>query len=213
MAITNDKIMKIVNISFYLYVAFMLLDFIHHICVILKITEPSLSGGFAAKRVVMTLALVVMWCCFRSLLNKSERFLRNSSMLLIIGKIASLATWYWSVAATNKWIDNGADPTYDFPVYILYSTLAMVVMIISLVIGIRLFRHYHGELRRLGLALILSFAMSIFTNISLSLYVMVAGADSTNVTFHSIIISVGNTVFLLYVAYTLRKACIWLQNR
>lgn len=213
MAITNDKIMKIVNNSYYLYVAFILLDFIHNICVILKITEPSLSGGFAAKRVVMTLALVVMWCCFRSLLNKSEQFLRNSSMLLIIGKIASLATWYWSVAATNKWIDNGADPTYDFPVYILYSTLAMVVMIISFVIGIRLFRHYHGELRRLGLALILSFAMSIFTNISLSLYVMVAGADSTNVTFHSIIISVGNTVFLLYVAYTLRKACIWLQNR
>lgn len=213
MAITNDKTMKIVNNSFYLYVAFMLLDFIHEICVILKITEPSLSGGFAAKRVVMTAALVVMWCCFRSLLNKSEQFLRNSSMLLIIGKIASLATWYWSVAATNKWIDNGADPTYDFPVYILYSTLAMVVMIISLVIGIRLFRHYHGELYRLGLALILSFAMSIFTNISLSLYVMVAGADSTNVTFHSIIISVGNTVFLLYVAYTLRKACIWLQNR
>lgn len=205
--------MKIVNNSYYLYVAFILLDFIHNICVILKITEPSLSGGFAAKRVVMTLALVVMWCCFRSLLNKSEQFLRNSSMLLIIGKIASLATWYWSVAATNKWIDNGADPTYDFPVYILYSTLAMVVMIISLVIGIRLFRHYHGELYRLGLALILSFAMSIFTNISLSLYVMVAGADSTNVTFHSIIISVGNTVFLLYVAYTLRKACIWLQNR
>lgn len=213
MAITNDKTMKIVNNSYYLYVAFVLLDFIHHICVILKITEPSLSGGFAAKRVVMTAALVVMWCCFRSLLDESERFLRNSSMLLIIGKIASLATWYWSVAATNKWIDNGADPTYDFPVYILYSTLAMVVMIISLVIGIRLFRHYHGELRRLGLALILSFAMSIFTNISLSLYVMVAGADSTNVTFHSIIISVGNTVFLLYVAYTLRKACIWLQNR
>lgn len=213
MAITNDKTMKIVNNSFYLYVAFMLLDFIHHICVILKITEPSLSDAFAAKRVVMTAALVVMWCCFRSLLDESERFLRNSSMLLIIGKIASLATWYWSVAATNKWIDNGADPTYDFPVYILYSTLAMVVMIISFVIGIRLFRHYHGELRRLGLALILSFAMSIFTNISLSLYVMVAGADSTNVTFHSIIISVGNTVFLLYVAYTLRKACIWLQNR
>ena len=205
--------MKIVNNSFYLYVAFMLLDFIHWICVILKITEPSLSAGSAAKRVVMTLVLVVMWCCFRSLLDKSEQFLRNSSMLLIIGKIASLATWYWSVATTNKWIDNGADPTYDFPVYILYSTLAMVVMIISLVIGIRLFRHYHGELRRLGLALILSFAMSIFTNISLSLYVMVAGADSTNVTFNSIIISVGNTVFLLYVAYTLRKACIWLQNR
>ena len=205
--------MKIVNNSYYLYVAFVLLDFIHHICVILKITEPSLSDAFAAKRVVMTAALVVMWCCFRSLLDESERFLRNSSMLLIIGKIASLATWYWSVAATNKWIDNGADPTYDFPVYILYSTLAMVVMIISLVIGIRLFRHYHGELRRLGLALILSFAMSIFTNISLSLYVMVAGADSTNVTFNSIIISVGNTVFLLYVAYTLRKACIWLQSR
>lgn len=213
MVITNDKTMKIVNNSFYLYVAFMLLDFIHWICVILKITEPSLSAGSAAKRVVMTLVLVVMWCCFRSLLDKSEQFLRNSSMLLIIGKIASLATWYWSVATTNKWIDNGADPTYDFPVYILYSTLAMVVMIISLVIGIRLFRHYHGELRRLGLALILSFAMSIFTNISLSLYVMVAGADSTNVTFNSIIISVGNTVFLLYVAYTLRKACIWLQNR
>lgn len=71
MAITNDKTMKIVNNSFYLYVAFMLLDFIHGICVILKITEPYLSGGFAAKRVVMTLALVVMWCCFRSLLNKS----------------------------------------------------------------------------------------------------------------------------------------------
>ena len=134
-------------------------------------------------------------------------------MLLIIGKIASLATWYWSVATTNKWIDNGADPTYDFPVYILYSTLAMVVMIISFVIGIRLFRHYHGELRRLGLALILSFAMSIFTNIAQSLYVMVAGADSMNVTFNSIIIFVGNTVFLLYVAYTLRKACIWLQSR
>ena len=213
MVITNDKTMKIVNNSFYLYVAFMLLDFIHEICVILKITEPSLSGGFAAKRVVMTLALVVMWCCFRSLLDKSERFLRNSSMLLIIGKIASLATWYWSVATTNKWIDNGADPIYDFPVYILYSTLAMVVMIISFVIGIRLFRHYHGELRRLGLALILSFAMSIFTNIAQSLYVMVAGADSTFVTFVSIINSVGNTVFLLYVAYTLRRACIWLQSR
>ena len=50
MAITNDKTMKIVNNSFYLYVAFMLLDFIHEICVILKITEPSLSAGFAAKR-------------------------------------------------------------------------------------------------------------------------------------------------------------------
>lgn len=205
--------MKIVNNSYYLYVAFVLLDFIHHICVILKITEPSLSDAFAAKRVVMTAALVVMWYCFRSLLDESERFLRNSSLLLIIGKIACLATWYWNVATTNKWFDNGADPTYDFPVYILYSTLAMVVMIISFVIGIRLYRHYHGELRRLGLALILSFAMSIFTNISLSLYVMVAGADSTNVTFHSIITSVGTTVFLLYVAYTLRKACIWLQNR
>ena len=213
MVIPNDKTMKIVNNSFYLYVAFMLLDFIHWICVILKITEPSLSGGFAVKRVVMTLALVVMWCCFRSLLNKSERFLRNSSMLLIIGKIASLATWYWSVATTNKWIDNGADPTYDFPVYILYSTLAMVVMIISFVIGIRLFRHYHGELRRLGLALTLNFVVGISSNIAQSLYVMVAGADSMNVTFNSIIIFVGNTVFLLYVAYTLRKACIWLQSR
>lgn len=213
MAITNDKTMKIVNNSFYLYVAFMLLDFIHEICVILKITEPYLSAGFAAKRVVMTLALVVMWCCFRSLLNKSERFLRNSSMLLIIGKISSLATWYWSVAATNKWIDNGADPTYDFPVYILYSTLAMVVMIISFVIGIRLFRHYHGELYRLGIALTLNFVVGISSNIAQSLYVMVAGADSTFVTFVSIINSVGNTVFLLYVAYTLRKACIWLQSR
>lgn len=205
--------MKIVNNSFYLYVAFMLLDFIHEICVILKITEPSLSAGFAAKRVVMTLALVVMWCCFRSLLNKSERFLRNSSMLLIIGKIASLATWYWSVATTNKWIDNGADPTYEFPVYILYSTLAMVVMIISLVIGIRLYRHYHGEMRRLGVALTLSFAVNLAINIAQSLYVMVAGADSTFVTVNGIITSVGNTVFLLYVAYTLRKACIWLQSR
>ena len=172
-----------------------------------------MSGGFVVKRVVMTLALVVIWYCFRSLLDKSERFLRNSSMLLIIGQIASLATWFWSVATTNGWFNNGADPTFESPVYILYPTLAMVVMIISLVIGIRLFRHYHGELRRLGLALILSFAMSIFTNISLSLYVMVAGADSTNVTFHSIIISVGNTVFLLYVADMLRRACIWLQSR
>ena len=205
--------MKIVNNSFYLYVAFMLLDFIHEICVILKITEPSLSGGFAAKRVVMTLALVVMWCCFRSLLNKSERFLRNSSMLLIIGKIASLATWYWSVATTNKWIDNGADPTYDFPVYILYSTLAMVVMIISFVIGIRLYRHYHGELRMLGIALTLNFVVGVSSNIAQSLYVMVAGADSTFVTYYSIFISVGNTVILLYVAHTLRKACIWLQSR
>lgn len=213
MAITNDKTMKIVNNSFYLYVAFMLLDFIHEICVILKITEPSLSGGFAAKRVVMTLALVVMWCCFRSLLNKSERFLRNSSMLLIIGKIASLATWYWSVATTNKWIDNGADPTYDFPVYILYSTLAMVVMIISFVIGIRLYRHYHGELRMLGIALTLNFVVGVSSNIAQSLYVMVAGADSTFVTYYSIFISVGNTVILLYVAHTLRKACIWLQSR
>ena len=205
--------MKIVNNSYYLYVAFMLLDFIHEICVILKITEPSLSAGFAAKRVVMTAALVVMWCCFRSLLDESERFLRNSSMLLIIGRIASLATWYWSVATTNKWFDNGADPTYDFPVYILYSTLAMVVMIISLVIGIRLYRHYHGEMRRLGVALTLSFAVNLAINIAQSLYVMVAGADSMNVTFNSIIIFVGNTVFLLYVAYTLRKACIWLQSR
>ena len=213
MAITNDKTMKIVNNSFYLYVAFMLLDFIHEICVILKITEPSLSAGFAAKRVVMTAALVVMWCCFRSLLNKSERFLRNSSMLLIIGRIASLATWYWSVATTNKWFDNGADPTYEFPVYILYSTLAMVVMIISLVIGIRLYRHYHGEMRRLGVALTLSFAVNLAINIAQSLYVMVAGADSTFVTVNGIITSVGNTAFLLYVAYTLRKACIWLQSR
>ena len=205
--------MKIVNNSFYLYVAFMLLDFIHEICVILKITEPSLSAGFAAKRVVMTLALVVMWCCFRSLLDKSERFLRNSSMLLIIGRIACLATWYWSVATTNKWIDNGADPTYEFPVYILYSTLAMVVMIISLVIGIRLYRHYHGEMRRLGVALTLSFAVNLAINIAQSLYVMVAGADSTFVTVNGVITSVGNTVFLLYVAYTLRKACIWLQSR
>ena len=86
-------------------------------------------------------------------------------------------------------------------------------MVISFVIGIRLYRHYHGELRRLGLALILSFVVGISFNIVQSLYVMVVGADSTNVTFHSIIISVGNTVFLLYVAYTLRKACIWLQNR
>mgnify|MGYP004521587195 CR=1 FL=1 len=213
MAITNDKTMKIVNNSYYLYVAFMLLDFIHEICVILKITEPSLSAGFAAKRVVMTAALVVMWCCFRSLLDESERFLRNSSMLLIIGRIASLATWYWSVATTNKWFDNGADPTYDFPVYILYSTLAMVVMIISLVIGIRLYRHYHGEMRRLGVALTLSFAVNLAINIAQSLYVMVAGADSTFVTVNGIITSVGNTVFLLYVAYTLRKACIWLQSR
>ena len=205
--------MKIVNNSYYLYVAFMLLDFIHEICVILKITEPSLSAGFAAKRVVMTAALVVMWCCFRSLLDESERFLRNSSMLLIIGRIASLATWYWSVATTNKWFDNGADPTYDFPVYILYSTLAMVVMIISLVIGIRLYRHYHGEMRRLGVALTLSFAVNLAINIAQSLYVMVAGADSTFVTVNGIITSVGNTVFLLYVAYTLRKACIWLQSR
>lgn len=213
MAITNDKTMKIVNNSFYLYVAFMLLDFIHEICVILKITEPSLSAGFAAKRVVMTAALVVMWYCFRSLLDESERFLRNSSMLLIIGKIACLATWFWSVATTNKWFDNGADPTYEFPVYILYSTLAMVVMIISLVIGIRLYRHYHGEMRRLGVALTLSFAVNLAINIAQSLYVMVAGADSMNVTFNSIITSVGTTVFLLYVAYTLRKACIWLQSR
>lgn len=213
MAITNDKTMKIVNNSYYLYVAFMLLSLIREICVMLKITEPSLSGGFAAKRVVMTAALVVMWCCFRSLLDKSERFLRNSSLLLIIGKIACLATWYWSVATTNKWFDNGADPTYDFPVYILYSTLAMVEVIISFVIGIRLYRHYHGELRSLGYALILSFVMSVFTNIFLSLYVMVAGADSTYVTFNSIITPITNIVFLLYVAYTLRKACIWLQNR
>lgn len=213
MVITNDKTMKIVNNSYYLYVAFMLLDFIHEICVILKITEPSLSAGFAAKRVVMTAALVVMWYCFRSLLDESERFLRNSSMLLIIGKIACLATWFWSVATTNKWFDNGADPTYEFPVYILYSTLAMVVMIISLVIGIRLYRHYHGEMRRLGVALTLSFAVNLAINIAQSLYVMVAGADSMNVTFNSIITSVGTTVFLLYVAYTLRKACIWLQSR
>ena len=205
--------MKIVNNSFYLYVAFMLLDFIHEICVILKITEPSLSAGFAAKRVVLTLALVVMWYCFRSLLNKSERYLRNSSMLLIIGKIACLATWFWSVATTNKWFDNGADPSSEFPVYILYSTLAMVVMIISLVIGIRLYRHYHGELRWLGVALTLSFAVNLAINIAQSLYVMVAGADSTFVTVNGIITSVGNTVFLLYVAYTLRKACIWLQSR
>ena len=213
MAITNDKTMKIVNNSFYLYVAFMLLDFIHEICVILKITEPSLSGGFAAKRVVMTLALVVMWCCFRSLLNKSERFLRKSSMLLIIGQIASLATWFWSVATTNLWFGNGADPTFESPVYILYSTLAMVVMIISLVIGIRLYRHYHGEMYRLGTALTLSFVVGLSSNIAQSLYVMVAGADSAFVTFVSIINSVGNTVFLLCVADMLRRACIWLQSR
>ena len=205
--------MKIVNNSYYLYVAFVLLGFIREICVILKITEPSLSDAFAAKRVVMTAALVVMWYCFRSLLDESERFLRNSSLLLIIGKIACLATWYWSVATTNKWFDNGADPTYDFPVYILYSTLAMVEVIISFVIGIRLYRHYHGELRRLGVALILSFVVALSSNIAHSLYVMVAGADSTYVTFHSIITSVGTTVFLLYVADTLRKACIWLQSR
>ena len=213
MAITNDKTMKIVNNSFYLYVAFMLLDFIHEICVILKITEPSLSAGSAAKRVVMTLALVVMWCCFRSLLDKSERYLRKSSMLLIIGQIASLATWFWSVATTNLWFGNGADPTFESPVHILYPTLAMVVMVISFVIGIRLYRHYHGEMYRLGTALTLSFVVGLSSNIAHSLYVMVAGADSTFVTYYSIFISVGNTVILLYVAHTLRKACIWLHNR
>lgn len=215
MAITKNRKMEIVKNSYYLYVAFMLLDFIHENCITMKLANASFNVAFATQTIGKTLALVVMWFCFRSLLDKSERYLRNCSLLLIIGEIAGsgVELWYTSKA---KLLENWtADTASDSSVFIMFICLllAMLALFITFIMGIRLFRSNHGELRVLGKALIISFMLEIITAVAEEVGTTVLGTDSLGITIIKILNSVATTAALLYVVYMLRRACIWLQRR
>ena len=215
MAITKNRKMEIVKNSYYLYVAFMLLDFIHENCITMKLANASFNVAFATQTIGKTLALVVMWFCFRSLLDKSERYLRNCSLLLIIGEIAGsgVELRYTSKA---KLLENWtADTASDSSVFIMFICLllAMLALFITFIMGIRLFRRNHGELRVLGKALIISFMLEIITAVAEEVGTTVLGTDSLGITIIKILNSVATTAALLYVVYMLRRACIWLQRR
>lgn len=94
--------------------------------------------------------------------------MRNCSLLLIIGEIAGsgVELWYTSKA---KLLENWtADTASDSSVFIMFICLllAMLALFITFIMGIRLFRRNHGELRVLGKALIISFMLEIITAVA-----------------------------------------------
>lgn len=198
---------RIAQYAMYAYCIFALFSMVFFICGQVDLFSRISPVLITLKQLVLQLTPIALWGIFRFTLPAGVKLLRRCSEVMVLYYILSFLLGQCFKFNFVTMMQNGQiTPTATILIWI-QSSMGLISVIASLIAGCHLYSKHRGNMRKLGLALILVFIVWLICSNLLPVAVFYLAGNTQQAAFTSVnLISITTTSVYIYAYYRMYRA-------
>lgn len=199
---------RIAQYAMYAYCIFALFSMVFFICVKVDLFSRISPILITLKQLVLQLTPIALWGVFRFTLPAGVRLLRRCSEVMVLYYILSFILGQCFRFNFVTMMQNGQiTPTATILTWI-QSSMGLISVIASLIAGCHLYSKHRGNMRKLGIALILVFMVWLICSnlLPVAVFYLAGNTQQAAITSMNLISMITTTSVYIYAYYRMYRA-------
>ena len=199
---------RIAQYAMYAYCIFALFSLAFSVCRQAGLSFRTSPILVTIKQLVLQLAPIALWGIFRYTLPAGVKLLRRCSELMVLYYVLSFILGQcFNLHLVTMMQDGQITPTATILTWI-QSTMGLISVITSLIAGCHLYSKHRGNMRKLGIALILVFMVWLICSniLPVAVFYLAGNTQQTAFTCMNLISMITTTSVYIYAYYRMFRA-------
>ena len=199
---------SIAQYAMYAYCIFALFSMVFFICGQVNLSFRISPVLITLKQLVLQLTPIALWGIFRYTLPAGVKLLRRCSELMVLYYVLSFILGQCFNLHLVTMMQNGQiTPTATILTWI-QSTMGLISVIASLIAGCHLYSKHRGNMRKLGIALVLVFMVWLICSniLPVAVFYLAGNTQQTAFTCMNLISMIATTSAYIYAYYRMFRA-------